>query len=210
MSLLPLKFNSTSPLLAGKSSWLILVNPSFFTLERTKTCSLPSQGWLHGKVLSFSVLRTGRPTVPRGLGNVGMSVTRYICHGNVPWKIITQTSRSFALRWRPEGREGVWTLAGRGVMNWDIKADLYLKANSSSEYKTRENRASNLSGFKFAKWNNKFVDNKYKWKNRDHFNSYRIVYNCNNIYFFLFQLQHKQTVIINSYGLSVVLGCSHI
>lgn len=36
----------------ARHRWPIPVNPSFFfTLERTKTCSLPSQGWFHGKIL---------------------------------------------------------------------------------------------------------------------------------------------------------------
>lgn len=36
----------------ARHRWPIPVNPSFFfTLERTKTCSPPSQGWFHGKIL---------------------------------------------------------------------------------------------------------------------------------------------------------------
>lgn len=39
----------------ARHRWPIPVNPSFFfTLECTKTCSLPSQGWFHGKVLCVS------------------------------------------------------------------------------------------------------------------------------------------------------------
>lgn len=43
-----------------------------------------------------------------GLGDAGPDVTCSICHGNVLWKILKQTSKSFFCIKAKEGRSGGW------------------------------------------------------------------------------------------------------